>query len=180
MNKAIMLLKSQATTIEDLTALMMPHDTKETIALEHFIGDNLLVRQAHYPKGSLIVGRVHKTNHVFMLVKGKMSVWVEGQGRKVLTAPCIFESKAGVQRVGYAHADSTCLNMHGFNDGEELTAENSEEILTSPDKASYATFLKTISRDLGDALVLGKHAAVLAAAADSASSQLALEKIESD
>lgn len=86
----------------------------------HFFGERLYVRQLEMKRGTMIAGRVHKYDHVFILVKGRLSIWSE-EGRKTLTGPCTFECKAGVQRVGYAHDDVLCMTAHGtVNDNRDI------------------------------------------------------------
>lgn len=135
---AVTLAKSR--TLEEVKRALVPYDVTSEVPLNHYHGDNLYVRQAAYAKGSVIIGRVHKYDHVFMLLSGKITIWTR-EGKQTLTGPAIIESKAGVQRIGYAHADSVCVNMHGIMGG--CSDEDSEEVITVADEAAFLEFIGT-------------------------------------
>lgn len=72
------------------------------------------VREMRIPKGAYVVGKEHKTRHLNILTTGKMTVW-SVHGRLDISAekgPVIYESSAGVKKVGYAHEDSVWLTLH--------------------------------------------------------------------
>ena len=144
MNPLIALLNSPTTSIEELVDKVRPYDKRTELPMSHFFGDNLYVRQAVYPKGTLIVGRIHKFDHVFMLLSGKITVWTR-DGKTTLTGPCIFESKAGVQRIGYVHQNAVCLNMHGIQDNTQIDEFNSDDVLTAETDKEYSDFLKVVA-----------------------------------
>ena len=64
------------------------------------------------PKGTLIISKIHKTEHPFVIVKGKVSVWVEGIGTVTYTAPYVGITKPGTRRVLYIHEDCSWLTFH--------------------------------------------------------------------
>ena len=132
---AVTLAKSR--TLEEIKQALKPYDTSSEVPLQHYHGDNLYVRQAMYAKGSVIIGRVHKYDHVFMLLSGRITIWTK-EGKQTFTGPAIFESKAGIQRIGYAHTDVICMNAHGILGG--CTNEESEEVLTVADEAAFLEF----------------------------------------
>lgn len=136
-------LQNSISQIDQLVKDLQPYDQKHNLPMNHFFGKHLYVRQAFYPKGSIVVGRIHKYDHVFMLVSGKITVWTVN-GKQLLTGPCIFESKAGTQRVGYVHAHAMCLNMHGVADETEISSGNSDEFLTVANDQEYEEFLGVI------------------------------------
>ena len=146
MNEVIKQCFSGVLTIKDMIKALKPYDRKEEVPVEHFYGDNLLCRQAKYPKGMLIIGRVHKFNHVFMVISGKITVWSDGE-RKLLVGPCVFESKAGVQRIGYVHSDVVCMNMHGLQDGVSVDLDTVEEMMTVEDGEAYDRYTRTLGLD---------------------------------
>jgi hypothetical protein len=101
-----------AKDINDLINLIKPYDILSELPLREYTGEHLYCRQADYPKGTLIVGKVHKIDHVFILLKGELTIW-DYTGKKRIKAPAVFESKAGVQRVGFMHSDVSCITVHG-------------------------------------------------------------------
>lgn len=80
----------------------------------HHHSEGQYVREARIPKGIYLVGKTHKTRHLNILTTGKMTVWTV-HGRVDLCAhkgPVVYETPAGVKKVGYAHEDSVWLTVH--------------------------------------------------------------------
>jgi len=127
-------------TIAEVISKLAKYDIKDTIPLKHTFQKNLLTRNATYPKGSIIVGRVHKFDHVFMIVRGKITIWGDGVPRKTFVGPVMFETKAGTQRIGLAHTEVEVMNIHGIPDGVVVNESNVEEYLTTVDLEAYNEF----------------------------------------
>ena len=68
-------------------------------------------RQLDIPKGAAFVGAQHRQDHLLIFLKGRLTVWSDA-GRRDIVAPCVIQSKAGTQRVGIAHEDSSMLTVH--------------------------------------------------------------------
>lgn len=80
----------------------------------HHHSDGQYVREMRIPKDTYLVGKMHKTRHLNILTTGKMTVWTV-HGRLDLCAdkgPIIYETPAGVKKVGYAHENSVWLTIH--------------------------------------------------------------------
>jgi hypothetical protein len=71
----------------------------------------LYARELFIPKGSVIIGKIHKQHHLNIVLKGKISVVTE-TGKKYFEAPCIFDALPGSQKVGYAEEDTIWVNIH--------------------------------------------------------------------
>jgi hypothetical protein len=66
------------------------------------------------PPGAYVIGKEHRTRHLNILAKGKITVW-SVHGRLDLCAdggPVIYESLAGVKKVGYAYSECVWLTLH--------------------------------------------------------------------
>jgi hypothetical protein len=74
-------------------------------------GPGFYVRTIRAAAGTAIVGRVHKTEHVFALTKGTLRVATE-DGEQELTAPAQFVCRPGLKRAGYAVTAIECSNFH--------------------------------------------------------------------
>jgi hypothetical protein len=72
-------------------------------------------------KGSLVIGKIHKHQHLNIISKGKVTVFTEF-GKKDLEGPCTFVSEIGLKRAVYAHEDTIWTTIH-------LTAHAGEENL---------------------------------------------------
>lgn len=93
-------------------------------------------REIFLPKGSIVVGKIHKHRHLNFVMKGKVSVATEF-GKKFFTAPCIFVSEVGLKRAVYAEEDTTWVTVHlteHFGESQlgeienEVIAKNYEEL----------------------------------------------------
>jgi hypothetical protein len=81
------------------------------IPTAHDFAPGLYVRTITIPKGATLTGKVHATEHVFIISKGDMTLVTE-QGRMRVQAPFQCIGKAGMKRVGYAHEETVCTNIH--------------------------------------------------------------------
>lgn len=81
------------------------------IATDHTFAPGLYVRTITVPKGVTLTGKVHATDHLFIISRGDMTLVTE-HGRQRVQAPFQCIGKAGVKRVGYAHAETVCTNIH--------------------------------------------------------------------
>lgn len=94
--------------------------------LKHTFADGVYIREIFIPKGTLLVGKIHKHSHPNFLLKGDVSVATE-EGPKRLQAPLSMVSPAGTKRVVYAHEDTVWITVH-VTDKKDL-CEIEEEII---------------------------------------------------
>lgn len=104
----------------------------------HYFVHGMYARQINIPAGTTLVGKIHKTEHFFMLLKGDMTLWTEDGMRRV-QAPYVACAKPGIKRVGFAHEDSVCINVHAteLTDLEQIETQliEKEEILLGVDSS---------------------------------------------
>ena len=104
-----------------------------TLSTEHYFSDSgMYCRKLFRQAGTLIVGKVHKQDHLFICAMGEILVWTE-QGVKTLKAGDVVESKAGTKRVTLALQDSIGITVHKTDkkDLDEIEAE-----LIEPDESA--------------------------------------------
>jgi len=91
---------------------------------EHYFANGMYARKVWRPAGCLIVGKVHKHEHFFMLMEGALIVWTD-QGMKEIQSGTILTSKPGTKRVTLALKDSIGLTVHRteLKDLDEIEAE---------------------------------------------------------
>ena len=99
----------------------------------HSFGDGTYVRDLFIPKGYLVVGKIHKRRTVNILLKGEITILAEG-GIKRLKAPAYFIGEANSKKVGYAHEDTTWLNVFP-NPTDEREIEKIEKDVALEDYA---------------------------------------------
>lgn len=92
--------------------------------LVHRFTPGLYTREIFMPKGTLIISKIHKTEHPFIITRGKVSVWIEGVGVKVFNAPYVGITKPGTRRILYIHEDCSWLTFHAT---QKTTPEEVEQ-----------------------------------------------------
>jgi len=105
------------------------------IPLRHCFGNGVYVREMTAPKGSIIIGKMHKFKQVNIVVKGDISVLTE-DGWKRLKSGDMFESPAGIKRAGYTHEDTVWTTICGT---DETDIDKVEDALTI---GSYQEYLQ--------------------------------------
>jgi len=106
----------------------------------HHFADGLYCRELAVKAGIALVGKVHNYEHIFTLTLGTVLIADEEDGRKAITAPYTFVSKAGARRVILALEDSLLMTVHrtDLETVEQVEAElvsNPLEHLTAHDRA---------------------------------------------
>jgi len=91
------------------TMLAMPGEKRE-FHVEHTVKDGMYMRKLFIPKGSLIVGKIHKLDCLNIVAEGDISVLTETGSARV-RAGFTVASPAGIQKVGYAHEDTIFINV---------------------------------------------------------------------
>ncbi len=117
----------------------------------HRFTTGLYVREVCIPKGSLVVSHTHKTEHPFVISQGKVSVWSESGGVQHLEAPYTGITKAGTQRVVYAHQDCIWTTFHATTETDPETIGKSilEPFKSIEVESSVVNILKGESACLG-------------------------------
>ncbi len=99
----------------------------------HYFAPGVYARTCFLPKGSVVVGKIHKTEHLNIVCKGKCSVSTE-DGPMFLEGPCVFTSRAGVQKAVYALEDTTWITIHVTEETDlkkiekDVIAKNHDEL----------------------------------------------------
>jgi hypothetical protein len=88
-------------------------------------------REMLIPKGTLIVGKIHRHQHLNFISKGKVKVFTEF-GVKSLEAPCTFVSEVGLKRAVYAEEDTLWTTVHLTEFTEEADLDKIEQEVISP------------------------------------------------
>lgn len=99
-----------------------------SVRTHHDFAPGIYTRTIELEAGSVLTGRVHKTEHIFILSAGKMTIVTEdksGQKRATIEAPYQCVSKPGVKRAGYAHTPCVCSNVHITTETDLLKLEAS-------------------------------------------------------
>jgi hypothetical protein len=117
--------------IERLQAVMATMPQVE-LPTKHYFASGLYCRELFRPAGTTIVGKVHKREHLYMVLSGIVTVIGTGEPQ-TLEAPAILVSAPGTKRAVFAHTDATCCTVHAteLKDLEAIEAE-----LIEPDETA--------------------------------------------
>lgn len=96
-------IKSLAMAMRELPQLELKTD--------HYFADGMYIRSVFRPAGAVIVGKVHKKEHFYIIVSGCVDVTSGGEVVRH-HAPYIVVSKPGTQRAVFAVEDSLCMTVH--------------------------------------------------------------------
>ena len=111
----------QKAMIENIIPMSL--DTK------HCFHGGMYLREVFRPAGYLIVGKVHKKEHFYIVLSGTVVITTD-KGVVEVTGPYTFQSMPGMKRAVYAKTDATCITIHRV---ESNTIEDVENELVEDD-----------------------------------------------
>ena len=104
--------------------------------LKHHFAPGLYAREIFLPKGSVVVGKIHKHAHVNNISQGHVMVYTE-EGLQEFIAPYQFISLPGTKRVVCALEDTIWTTYHPT---EETDLEIIEQHVIAKDFEEYDKF----------------------------------------
>lgn len=124
--------------LKDLISKGEIPDTLPDCTLTHYFtpkdekyGCHAYAREMLIPKGTLIIGKIHRHQHLNFISKGKVTVVTEF-GTKQLEAPCTFVSEVGLKRAVYAEEDTLWTTVHLTEHGCKDDLGKIEEEVIAP------------------------------------------------
>jgi len=95
--------------------------------LRHFFIDGVYMREMTAFKNTVLVGVIHKLEHISIILKGTLYIYDISGVRKV-SAPYVWISQPGAQRAAYVEEDVVWLTVHGVDKGDHEPEEMLEVI----------------------------------------------------
>ena len=95
--------------------------------VKHTFTTGIYSREIFIPKGTVIVGKIHRHDHLNFLSYGEVTVLTK-DGLERIVGPCTMVSTAGTKRALYAHEDTVWTTIHA-NPEEERDMEKLEELI---------------------------------------------------
>jgi len=109
--------------------------------LKHYFAPGVYVREIFMPAGTIVIGKIHKTEHFNIIQRGLCYLFNEDGSRQILQSPLTFVSPPGKQKVLYICEDTIWSTVHIT---QERDLEKLEVQLIDPD--NYPQFDRTIER----------------------------------
>lgn len=116
------------------------------LPLHHFFTPGLYSREIFMPAGSMIVSRIHKTTHPFVISMGHVAVWTEEGGMVELRAPHTGITRPGTRRILYTFEDTIWTTFHVT---PETDLDKLQEELTETPDVSYIAGFDDMQRVMG-------------------------------
>ena len=107
--------------------------------LKHDFSDDMYVREIFIPKGTVVIGKIHKHKHPNFLMKGTVKVVTE-KGTETLEAPLSMISDAGTKRALHAVTDLVWVTVHSNPTNTRDMVKLEEEII-APNYREYEKFI---------------------------------------
>lgn len=106
------------------------HGDSELLPLKHTFTDTMYLREIFMPKGTIVVGKIHKHEHPNFILKGKVLVLTPKNGIEFLEAPLSLLSPAGTKRVVFVLEECVWVCVHNNPNGyKEMCKELEDEII---------------------------------------------------
>ena len=109
------------------------------IPIFHHFAPNIYMRQMEVVAGTLMVTKMHKTEHFLIVLKGSATI-LDSSGLMHVQAPQIIKTQKGTKRVIYFHEDSAWLTTHPTSETDLNLIE--DQLIVPDDEINQ--FLKSI------------------------------------
>lgn len=90
----------------------------------HLFATGVYCRRVDIPAGVVCIGKIHRTEHLTVLLSGRVRVTTE-EGTTELEGPAVWVAPPGVKRVAHALTDVAWLTLHAV--GAERDIEKIEQ-----------------------------------------------------
>lgn len=100
---------------------------------KHYFGPNIYIREVTMPAGSIVVGKPHRSEHMCVMLQGRMIIVSEDGERKELVAPMTFVGKPG-RKIAYILETTVFQNILATDETdieklENMLVDNSQPML---------------------------------------------------
>jgi quercetin dioxygenase-like cupin family protein len=109
------------------------------IPVKNTFSGGVYAREIMIPKGTVVIGKVHLTEHLNICLKGDLT-FLTIDGPKRMKGPAMFSAPAGTKKLAYANEDSIWVNVH------PAISNDPEEIVEAITVDSFADFDRLISK----------------------------------
>ena len=124
--------------LDAVQAAMLEQPQVEAPVRNTFAG-GCYAREVFIPKGSVVIGKLHLTEHINIFLKGDLT-FLTTDGPQRLKAPALFASPAGTKKLAYANEDSIWVNVH------QAVTDDPEAIVNALTVPTYADYERLLSK----------------------------------
>ncbi len=123
-------------SIDELESVMLDNFPIIDCPVTNRFTDGMYVIEIFMPAGAFITSKIHKTQHQYFILKGKVKVWIDGI-EQTLEAPHIGVTEPGTRRVLHILEDCVWCTSHPNPNNETL--EQLEERIIEKNDNPYLT-----------------------------------------
>jgi len=87
-------------------------ESPDCVRVVHRFTPGLYIRECHMLAGHMVISKIHKTEHPFVISQGRCSVYSENGGVEHLSAPHTGITQPGTRRVIAVHEDTIWTTFH--------------------------------------------------------------------
>ena len=125
------LMRDKVQVLQDALMNFEPYEPET----EHVFHAGMYCRKVFRHAGVLVVGKVHKKEHFYLIVSGTVAITTD-DGVQVVTGPHLLCSKPGTKRAVYAETDALCMTFHRT---DSTTVEDAEvELVEEEPNSMYS------------------------------------------
>lgn len=121
--------RSYVDVVRDVQQQIQDNADLIDVPVVHHFAPGVYMRQMNAAAGTIVVSKMHRTEHMNILTKGSITVATEN-GIEFLRAPVVLKSMPGTKRIGYFHDDSSWITVHPT---DETDLEVIEQQVIVPD-----------------------------------------------
>jgi len=92
--------------------LMTLPDAYMELPVKHYFADGVYCREVFIKAGTILTGKIHKTEHINIISQGKVWVSTEATGRELFEAPHTYVSPIGSKKALYTLEDTIWTTVH--------------------------------------------------------------------
>lgn len=82
------------------------------VEYEHYFADGIYGRVIKVPAGTVVVGKPHRTQHLCIILKGRLTVTRDDGSVVEMAAPAVYIAEAGQKKAVLVLEDLEFMNVH--------------------------------------------------------------------
>jgi len=111
----------------------------------HHFADGIYLRQLFIPAGVVVVGKIHRTNHLTIICSGTVRVTTDN-GVEEITGPAVFRTDVGAKKAAFAITDCVIMNPHPTKETDLVKIE--EQFIAPSFEALETDDFKALETDI--------------------------------
>ena len=116
------------------------------VPVVHHFAPGIYMRQMDAEAGTIVVSKMHRTEHMNILLTGSLTVATEN-GIEFIQAPAVIKSMPGTKRIGYFHEDTSWITVHP-TDSTDLDEIEKQVIVPEHEIDSFLQSIGHVAKEI--------------------------------